>query len=74
MSYNYGKLKGRIVERFGTQAQLARKIGLSERTLSLKLNGKVNFTQSDIEIIVEALSINREDIQSYFFEVIAQCS
>ena len=40
MPYNYSKLLGRIVECCGTQANFAEKIGLSERTVSLKLNGK----------------------------------
>ena len=40
MPYNYSKLLGRIVECCGTQAAFAEKIGLSERSVSLKLNGK----------------------------------
>ena len=36
MSFNYSKLRGRIIEKFGTQGCFARKLGVSERTLSLK--------------------------------------
>lgn len=46
MSYDYGKLKGRIVEIFGTQKKFAESIGFSERTLSLKLNNKVAWKQT----------------------------
>ena len=72
MPYNYSKLKGRIVEKYGTQAALAKKLGWSERTLSLKLTGKIAFSQSDIEDMVRALELGRNDIQSYFFTVNVQ--
>ena len=38
MMFNYDKLKGRIVEKFGTQMAFSKALGVSERTLSLKLN------------------------------------
>lgn len=44
MSFDYSKLRGRIVEKFGTQVNFAKAIKLSERTLSLKLNGKIFYT------------------------------
>ena len=40
MCYDYSKLAGRIVEKFGTQYNFAIAMGLSERTISLKMNGK----------------------------------
>lgn len=72
MPYDYSKLKGRIVEKYGTQAALAKEIGWSERTLSLKLTGKIAFSQSDIEEMVKALNLNRKDIQPYFFAINVQ--
>lgn len=39
MPYNYAKLLGRIVEVVGTQGKFANRMGLSERTISRKLNG-----------------------------------
>ena len=41
MAFNYAKLLGKIVEIFGTQRKFAEAMGLSERTISLKLNGKM---------------------------------
>ena len=38
MAYDYAKLNGRIIEKCGTQAVFAERMGLSERTVSLKLN------------------------------------
>ena len=39
--YDYRKLRGRIREMFGTQANFAKKIGLSEVSVSNKLNNIV---------------------------------
>ena len=74
MSYDYSKLKGRIAEKCGTQTALAKEIGWSERTLSLKLNGKIAFSQSDIEDMMRVLDIKRKDIQAYFFTVDVQAN
>ena len=49
MAYDYAKLNGKIVEKCGTQAVLAERMGLSERTISLKLNNKVAFKQPEIQ-------------------------
>lgn len=67
MPYNYNKLLGRIVERVGTQAEFAEKIGRSERTVSLKLNGKRAWTQPEISKACEVLDIPTSEIDSYFF-------
>ena len=67
MPYNYSKLLGRIVERVGTQRNFADAINLSERSVSLKLNGKVGWTQCEIARACEVLAIKDEDIPSYFF-------
>ena len=69
MSIDYSKLKGRIVEKCGTQANFARKMGLSERTISLKLSGKIPFKQPEILRALANLDLTEEDIQTYFFTV-----
>lgn len=65
--YDYRKLNGRIVEICGTQAVFAEKMGLSERTISLKLNNKIAWKQSEIQKAVEILGIPDDEIQVYFF-------
>ena len=65
--YNYSKLSGRIVEVCGTRQEFAKRIGLSERSVSLKLNGNREFKQNDIEKACFALHIPREEIPDYFF-------
>lgn len=67
MPYNYSKLLGRIVEKVGTQGRFADKMKVSERSISLKLNGKVGWKQDEIARACKILSINDEDISAYFF-------
>lgn len=67
MNYDYSKLNGRIVEMCGTSQTFAKLMGLSERTVSLKLNNKVPFKQTDIEKAIEILNLKDKDIQPYFF-------
>lgn len=68
MSFDYSKLYGRIREKFGTQAEFAREINMSERTLSLKLSGKRAWTQLDIDKAIKSLELSESDIPSYFFK------
>lgn len=68
MAFDYRKLRGRIIEKFGTQGCFARALGVSERTLSLKLNNKIFFSQDEITKISELLNISVDKIQIYFFE------
>lgn len=72
MPYNYAKLLGRIVERVGTQSNFAAKIGLSERSVSLKLNGKVGWKQSEIAAVCDLLDIAENEIPAYFFALKVQ--
>ena len=66
---NYNKLKGRIVEKCGTQGNFAQRMGLSERTVSLKLSGRIPFKQPEILKAMEVLDLADDDIQAYFFAV-----
>ncbi|WP_430598239.1 DUF739 family protein [Enterococcus sp. AZ177] len=67
MSYDYSKLSGRIVEKFGTQYNFSIAMGVSERTLSLKLNGKVSWKDRDIAKACELLGLSTKNIPIYFF-------
>lgn len=64
---NSNKLKGRIVEVFGTQAAFAEALGVPQRAVSQKLKNKRELTRTDIERWCELLKIEREDIADYFF-------
>lgn len=67
MPYNYSKLLGRIVEKVGTQSKFAEGIGLSERSVSLKLNGQRGWKQREIAEACKILDIRSEEIPAYFF-------
>lgn len=67
MAYDYAKLNGKIVEVCGTQAVFAEKMGLSERSVSMKLNNKIAFKQTEIQKALEVLNLASEEVQAYFF-------
>ncbi|MDF2538847.1 MAG: hypothetical protein K0S76_1868 [Herbinix sp.] len=67
MAFNYSKLKGRIVEKFGKQSLFAKAMKVSERTISLKLNNKIYFSQDEIVLAAKLLDIPENEIQVYFF-------
>ena len=72
MAFNYNKLRGKIVEIYGSQIEFAKAMKWSEKTLSLKLNGKVPWKQTDIMTAVQLLRLSESDIQDYFFSVEVQ--
>ncbi len=72
MIFNYSKLKGRIIEVFQTRSKFASVMGLSERSLSLKLNNKIDFKQNEIIKAINILNLSIKDINEYFFTLIVQ--
>ncbi len=67
MSYNYKKLRGRIIEKYGTQENFSKEIGISPNSLSLKMTGKTGFSKDDIIKWCEFLDISNDEIGAYFF-------
>lgn len=72
MAFDYSKLRGKIVEKFGTQTEFSKAMNLSERTMSLKLNGRRAWKQDEICRAVGLLELSNEDIQDYFFTLKVQ--
>ena len=72
VAYDYSKLLGRITEKMGTQAKFANAMNMSERTCSLKLNGKIPFKQTEIVQACAVLEIADSEIPSYFFTLKVQ--
>lgn len=64
---NVPKLKGRIVEKFGSQSAFAEAWGKSDSYVSAKLLGSISFTYDDISEWVKILEIETCDIGIYFF-------
>ena len=65
--FSYSKLKGRIVEVYGSQAEFAKAYGISENVLSRKMRNKTRFTSDDIIRMTEMLDIDIADVGAYFF-------
>ena len=72
MAFDYSKLRGRIVEKYGRQSDFAKAFGCSERTLSLKMNGKISWKQSEMLKALSLLGLSGEDIHDYFFTLEVQ--
>lgn len=65
--FNYSKLRGRMVEKFGTIAETAEAAGLRRDMLSMALNGHRSFTQAEIAVLAKTLEIPNEEVGIYFF-------
>ncbi len=72
MDFDYSKLKGRIIEVYGKQAAFAAAMGLSERTMSLKMKNKREWKQGEIEKACTLLHVPSCEINVYFFNRDAQ--
>lgn len=64
--YNYNKLKGKIVEMYSSRRAFSQALGISEWTLSFKLRGKYDFTQSEILRSCKLLGIPMKEVSAYF--------
>ena len=65
--FNRSKLRGRIVEKFGTQGEFAKAIGGVQATISQLLNSENNPNSETIYKWAQALDIGTEEIGEYFF-------
>ena len=68
MEFDYAKLKGKIVEVFGSRIEFAKHIGMSKTTVSHKLSGKRCWTQPEMARVAMALHIDTAEIPEYFFK------
>lgn len=67
--FNFNKLKGKIAENFDNKKAFAKQMGLSETSIYEKLNGHIEFKQSDIYKACQLLNIKDEEIKIYFFSI-----
>lgn len=65
--YDYSKLLGKMREKNLTQAELSKKIGISESTLNFSLKNKRPFKQDEMLKICKILELDLENIECYFF-------
>ena len=67
MGYTYDKLRGRIIEKYGSQEKYADVLGISTNSLSKKMTEKTGFSQKDITIWADLLNIDKAEYGEYFF-------
>ena len=72
MSFDYQRLKGKIIEKYNKQSEFAKVMQISERTLSLKMNGKVAWKQTEIMKAIRLLDLKETDIHPYFIMIKVQ--
>ena len=64
--FDYSKLRGKIVEKYGTIKKFADTVAISRSILSIKMNNRRAFSQEEIYRIAILLDIEHE-ISDYFF-------
>lgn len=67
VKFDYSRLKGKIVEKCGSQKEFAKRLGISESTLISKLSGRTFFNQKEIDMAIEILEIPKGQVTDYFF-------
>ncbi len=70
--FDYGNLRLKIRQVYGTQKVFASKMGMGRVSLNLKLNNKSEFSQEEIHKACDALGLSRTQIPEYFFKVKVQ--
>lgn len=64
---NVQKLKGKIMERGTTQEALAKALGINKSTFYRKMQQGGNFTIKEVNLIVLALHLSKDEAMSIFF-------
>lgn len=67
MDYDYSKLRGRIVEKYGTVSAFADAVHMHKAQISAKLNNKVDVTKRDIEHWSPLLGIELGEYGAFYF-------
>lgn len=67
VEFDYSKLVGRIIEKYGTRRRFGKTLGVSNTTLYERLSNRLPFTQDEIIKSIELLDIPHNEITKYFF-------
>lgn len=66
-SIKYPKLRGRIVECYGSCEKFRKELGISKTTMSKKMTGKSGISQKEVIQWSQMLGIDLSEVGSYFF-------
>ena len=69
MAYNTERLKGLIIDKYGTRQAFCKAIGMRPSTLSKRLKDGRDWRGSSLIKAVRALQIPDEKIDYYFFDL-----
>ena len=72
MEYNFSKLKGRMTEFGYSHKDMAKALGVTPATFSMKINGKRDFTLT--ELITMSKVLKMESVMPYFFDDVLKFS
>lgn len=74
MPFDFSKLRGRIIEKFGTCAAFAEAVGLPESSVSARLNNRVSIDSDEIMEWIQPglLDIPVTEIHIYFLTPIVR--
>ena len=67
MKFDYSKLRGRIVEKFGSMTNFAKSLGVTQEAISQKLCSEKGLSHGVIIRWSTLLDIPTEEIGIYFF-------
>lgn len=70
MKFNFRKLRGKIIEKYGSIENFSKAYGKSKQAVSMKLNNKIAISSEDIIKMSKMLDINRDEIGDYFFTLL----
>lgn len=65
--FNYSKLKGKMIEKYGSQINFLNNLSMSEATFIKSTKCERYFDQGEILEIADLLEIEHSDIDDYFF-------
>lgn len=65
--FDYSKLRGKIREVCGSEKSFATGLGISQKSVSSKLNNKSSWNADEIVKTIELLGLKSSEIPEYFF-------
>ena len=63
----YGMLRERIQKVYNTQQEFAKAMGKNTASINAKLNGKTDWTSTEISKACMLLNISMDEMPNYFF-------
>ena len=67
VQFDYSRLRGRIVERYGTLRAFVNELPIGSVAFTQKMKGRVAFKNDEIITMAEKLDIGKNEIPDYFF-------